>query len=251
MEKWKIAAFVALLLGFVGFGIYQQRIDEIKAKGPQVSLISERQPSVYDGKTLPPWNLKTWNSAPVSTQSLEGKPAFVEIFRTGCSHCEEAAPLMAAFHARYEPRGLKMVGIQSPGNITSPANPENKWPDVQAWLKQKGIKYPVAFDQGSKYFQGTVKDKVLQGDASKLLYPTMIMTDASGKVDFAQTGHDMSKALLLAVELERRFPTSDSPEKNADDLLAWLKKNVPGLEIQIQGPMEKELRDQLVERLKS
>ena len=142
-----------------------------------------------------------------------------------------------------------MVGIQSPGNFKDATNPENSWPAVQTWLKNAKITHPIAHDDGSKYFQGTIQKQVLGDDPSKLLYPTMLLTDKTGKVDFAQTGHDLSKAIELAVELEKRFPTSDSPEKNAADLVKWLNANLP--ELKINGPLTKAFTDDIAQRLKA
>ncbi len=247
MEKWKIATIAVLLLGLLGFGIAQQKADQ-NPPVPNPAPSGTPLPSPYLGKTLPPWSFKTWNSKPVPLASLQGKPAFIEIFRIGCSHCQDAAPFMVAIQKRYAPRGLKIVSIQSPGDLSGAPNPENEWPAVLAWLKEKNINYPVAFDENSKYFQGTVKKQLLGDDPEKLLYPTMILTDKTGKVDFAQTGHDLSKAIALAVELEKRFPTSQSIAENAADLVKWLNANLP--ELKINGPLSKAFADDIAERLK-
>ncbi len=241
MEKWKIATIAALLFALFGFGILQ-------SGGTNPSPTPPPAPSPYLGKTLPAWNFKTWNGKPVSQPELRGKPAFIEIFRIECPHCQDAAPFLVALHARYAPRGLKVVSIQSPGDFKNAENPENSWPTVQTWLKERKIDYPVAFDAGSKYFQGTVKKQVLGGKNDNLLYPTMIFTDKAGKIDFSQTGYDITKALTLAIEMEKRFPTSPDTEKSADDLANWLSKNLP--ELGITGDMKKALRDDIAQRLK-
>lgn len=247
MEKWKIAVIALLSLSLLGFGIIQQNADKKAALGPPPAPLGPPPASVYIGKTLPAWNFKIWNSKPVPLASLTGKPAFVEIFRTGCSHCNDAAPFLVALHERYGPRGLKTVAIQSPGDFKDAQNPETKWPDVQSWLGQKKIKYPVAFDAGSKYFQGTLKKQILEGDNSKLLYPTMMLTDKTGVIDFAQTGHDTGKAITLAVEMEKRFPTSPDAAKNAESLAKFLFKNLP--ELQADGALPKAFQDDLAQRL--
>lgn len=247
MEKWKIAVIALLSLSLLGFGIIQQNADKRAAFGPPPAPMGTPPASVYIGKTLPAWNFKTWNSKPVPLASLKGKPAFIEVFRTGCSHCNDAAPFLVALHERYGPRGLKTVAIQSPGDFKDFENPETKWTNVQSWVAQKGIKYPVAFDAGSKYFQGTVKKQVLKGDASKLLYPTMMLTDKAGKIDFAQTGFDTGKAIALAVEMEKRFPTSSDAAKNAQSLAKFLLKNLP--ELQADGALSRAFEDDLAQRL--
>ena len=247
MEKWKIATISSLVLALLGFGVWQQNADKARLISPPPVPSGTPLPSPYIGKTLPAWNFKTWNQKPVPLASLEGKPAMVEIFRIECSHCQDAAPFLNALQLRYGPRGLKIVSIQSPGDFKDAANPETKWPDVQAWLKQKRIKYPVAFDQGSRYFQGVIKKQLLGGDAGKLLYPTIILLDKTGKVDFAQTGHDTGKAIALALEMEKRFPGSPDRAKNVRSLAEFLRQQLP--ELQVDGTLSKAFEDDLVRRL--
>ncbi len=253
MEKWKIATIAALLLSLIGFGMMQRNSEE-QAANPEATPGGtpgvKPASATYLGKTPPPWNFKIWNSKPVSLASLQGKSALVEIFRTECPHCRDVAPFLAALNKRYGPRGLKIVSIQSPGDFKSAENPENSWPAVQTWLKNYGVTHPVAFDEGSQYFQGTVKKQILQDDPNKLLYPTIWLLDPSGKIDFAQTGHDTGKAIALAIEIEKRFPTSssNSAAQNAADLTKWLTSHMP--ELQADKAMAKALSDDIALRLK-
>lgn len=251
MENWKIATIAALLLALLGFGIVQQNGDKYAANPANAAPTGAPTSAIYVGKTPPAWNFKTWSGAPTSLASLRGKFALVEIFRIECPHCRDAAPFLVALQKRYGPRGFKIVSIQSPGNIAAADNPESSWKNVQDWIKEFGIKYPVAFDGGSKYFQGTVQKQILKGDASKLLYPTLWLVDPSGKIVFSQTGHDTERAIALALELERRFPTtpaaSDSPRRNGADLAKWLTAQLP--EIQADKVMSKALGDDLGLRL--
>ena len=260
MEKWKIATIAALLLSLIGFGLYQQKAGEAPPIGTPSGTASSGGPvtastpsaisQLYNGKSLPAWNFPKWvNTAkPVATSQLAGKTTFVEIFRTGCSHCQDAAPMMAAIDARYGPRGLKMIGIQSPGYFKDPQNPENDWADVQAWVKEKKLKYPIAFDPQSSYFQGTITKQFLKGDTSRLLYPMMIIVGPDGKIAFSQSGHNTSKAIELGVELEKRFPSSKDLQKNAEDLVKWLAPFLP--DIQLDANLAKAMADDIAQRLK-
>jgi thiol-disulfide isomerase/thioredoxin len=253
MEKWKIAVIATLLISLLGFGMYQQKTED----GPSVTQgtpAGTPLPSPYDGKVLPTWNFKTWSGQPVSLESLRGKPVLVEIFRIQCPHCQDAAPFMDGVQDRYGARGLKVIGIQSPGRFDDTSNPENSWPAVQTWMKRFGIKYPVAFDQGSKYFQGTIKDKIFGGNNEDMRWPTLLLLDKQGRVSMAHTGYstdrpeDMTKILNVAVTLEKTFPGSKSTEENAASLVKWLSKYLPG--VQGDEAMTKALTDEVVKRLK-
>jgi thiol-disulfide isomerase/thioredoxin len=260
MEKWKIAAIAALLLSLVGFGLFQQQGERPSAAttptGGPVTGGSVTAPTpnpiaaLYNGQSLPEWKFPRWQNTtkPPTAASLPGQTTLVEIFRTGCSHCNEAAPLMAAINTRYGPRGLKMIGIQSPGDFKNPENPENNWADVQTWVKENRLKYPIAFDEKSNYFQGTIRKEILKDDAARLLYPMTMVVGPDGKISYSQSGHDTPKAIELAVQLEKRFPTSKDGQKNAADLVKWLSGLLP--ELQFDANMIKAMTDDVAQRLK-
>lgn len=253
MEKWKIAVIAALLLSLVGFGMYQQKVENTPTSTPDTQQ-GTPTPSPYLGKTLPAWNFKTWSGKPTTLASLRGKLALVEIFRIQCPHCQDAAPFMVGVQKRYGPRGLQMVGIQSPGNLTDSQNPENNWKAVQAWMKEFGINYPVAFDPGSKYFQGTIKDAIFGGKLEELRWPTTLLLDKEGKVIMGHNGYstqdadDIAKIVEMAVNLEKVLPGKGTPQENAASLVQWLKDFLPNLAA--DDAMLKALTDDIAQRLK-
>lgn len=204
MEPWKIGVILALFAGIVGFGAYQQKVED-PAPGPVPS--GTAIPSPLLGTTPPAWNIpaKTdWvnTPAPITLPALKKQIAVVEIFRTECPHCVDAAPVMEMLYKHYGPKGVKFVALQSPGDFNDAGNPENKWPDVLKWLKEKGVQYPVGFDRGSKYFQGT-----FPGDKENKLYPTMFVLDRDSKIRFIQTGFDAEKAIKLVAGIEKQLGT--------------------------------------------
>ncbi|RYG75578.1 redoxin domain-containing protein [bacterium] len=250
MEKWKIAVIAALLVSLVGFGWYSNQAPPPQQGTPSGTPL----PSPYLGKMMPAWNFKTWSSKPISLASLKGKPALVEIFRIQCPHCQDAAPFMASLKSRYAPRGLQMLGIQSPGAFKDAENPENKWSNVQTWMKEYGTNYPVAFDEGSKYFQGTIKTVIFKGNSDEMRWPTTLLLDKTGRISIAHTGfktddaQNITKTIDLAVGLEKALPGSKSPAENAASLVKWLKAFIPDLVG--DANVEKALTDDIAQRLK-
>lgn len=233
MEKWQLGAVGALVAGFALFGFmaHQSNVNSnpyggtVTVAGPNGGSGSTQTPFVpptpsrFDGTTLPPWpSIKQWinTPAPVGLNALKGKPVFLEVFRTGCSHCQDAAPFMAQLHARYAPRGVQFVAIQSPATGKDPENPENDWTKVQAWTKERGYNWPVGFDEKSGWFQGNFGKDVY--------YPALWVIDPNGKVLTYYTGHDEAKALRLTAILEKVAPGPGDAQKRASDLLDWLTK---------------------------
>ena len=261
MEKWKIGVIAVLLLGLVGYGISQQKSSEpisIADAGataiPQAPLAPGETPApspnkaqVFIGQQLggdriPAWTkVAPWENAkqPITLDSFKGKPVLLEFFRINCSHCQEAAPFLEALYKRYQPRGLKMAAIQSPGNFKDATNEETQWPKVQDFVKAGGLTYPVGMDKDSDYFQATLK-----GD----YYPTTMIADPSGKVVYAQTGHDVEKAIKLAVELEKQLPGKGTTKERAADLMKFLRPFIMGNQ-SVDAAMLKSLTDDLEQRL--
>ncbi len=261
MEKWKIGIIAVLLLGLVGYGISQQQPKESvadltanSATGATDNLAvgtqkppSENKAAMFLGQKLggdkiPVWTkVGPWENAkqPVALDSLTGGPALVEFFRIKCSHCQEAAPFLEALYQRYQPRGLKMAAVQSPGDYKDATNEETQWPKVQDFVKAGGLTYPVGMDKDSQYFQQTLDGQ---------FYPTTMITDKTGVVVYAQTGHDTAKSINLAVELEKQLPGKGTPKERAADLAKFLRPFVFGNGAP-NAAMFKSLTDDLEQRL--
>lgn len=255
MEKWKIGVIAVLLLGLVGYGVSQQNAgapadvaasNALTAPG-ETPAPGANKAGVFIGQQLggdkiPVWTkMGPWENAkqPVTLESLKGKPVLLEFFRINCSHCQETAPFLEALYKRYQPRGLKMAAIQSPGDYKDATNDETQWPKVQAFVKAGGLTYPVGMDKDSDYFQ-----KTLKGD----YYPTTMIADSSGKVVYAQTGHDTEKSIKLAVELEKQLPGKGTPKERAADLAKFLRPFVFG-NGKVDDALLKSLTDDLEQRL--
>lgn len=219
MDKWKIVVIVVLLGALGGYSWMQQNAGQTNsAPADGTPPTTNQTPNTQTTATVPPqkagnqqllklrgkvppaWNIekKFWvnTAAPISLESLKGSVAIVEFWRIGCSHCQQAAPFLNALYQKHKARGLKMVAIQSPGLADSPLNPpnpENNWGIVQQVVKQLGITYPVAFDEGGKLFKATYS-----GDT----YPATIILDRQGKVQSVFSGHTPLIEVQFAAALE-------------------------------------------------
>jgi thiol-disulfide isomerase/thioredoxin len=239
MEKWKLAAIAALLLSFAGYGVFanssaNRALGTGNIAGVSPPLFTPPLPSQHDGKAFPAWtSITKWTNAPAPVElgDFKGQPTLVEVFRIECPHCQDAAPFLAQLHARYGPRGVKFVGIQSPSDNPDPAFSENSWPQVQAWVKAKGYTWPVGFDSKRAWFKKSFGNNVT--------YPSLFLLDKNGKVVFFQSGHTDAKALQLAVQLERLAPGTGDPKVRSSEILKWIESNLkqqpdPATEQQLQ-----------------
>ena len=259
MEKWKLAIIGVLLLGLVGYGVSQQQsqtqpgqtqqeiIDAMNKNVATGDAPKENKAAVFLGKTLgdkamPAWTgIGPWVNAkePVTVDKLQGKPALIEFFRINCNHCQEAAPFLEALYQRYQPRGLGMVAVQSPGNYKDKTNEETMWARVEAFARAGNLTYPIGMDEDSQYFQQTLKGQY---------YPTTLVTDAAGKVVYSQTGHDIEKSIALAVELEKQLPSAGTSAESAKNLAEFLRPWVFG-SAPVDPQLFQSLTDDLEQRL--
>ena len=261
MEKWKLGIIGLLLVALVGYGVWQPNprgnaatsnatgsasMGAAAGKSPEPNKAAVFIGQTWGGQNLPEWpNLGPWENTKqaVTVASLKGKPSLVEFFRINCSHCQEAAPFMEMLYQRYRPRGLNMVAVQSPGLYKDPQNEETQWPSVQNWIKAAGLTYPVAMDANSAYFQQTIKGT---------FYPTVMIANADGKIIEAHTGHDIEKAISLAVELEKLLPGAGTPKARAQNLAKFLRPLIYSSNggAPVNSAIEKSFADDLEQRLK-
>lgn len=222
MEKWKLAVIAALLCSFAGYGMFSQSKANSAIGGGTPNLVTPTgftppAPSKYDGQTIPSLSgIQTWanTKAPVDFSTYRGHPILFEVFRTECSHCQDAAPFLAQLHARYAPRGVKFLAVQSAMDNPTPGWPEKSWPDVQTWLKDKNYTWPVGFDPNRSWFK--------QAYGNNVTYPSMFLLDKTGKIVYFHAGHTDASALELTVQLERLAPGNAATPQRATDLVNWM-----------------------------
>lgn len=207
METWKGAAIGAMLLAIVGYGAVQNRATEPAppsandASNPSNASALPAptlDPAVaaWIGKEPLPWSFpkEAWANTPrpLTPGDLKGKVTLIEFWRTQCSHCEEAVPFMNALKQQFGSR-LQIITFQSPGVIDDPQNPENSWREVKKWMAERGVSYPVAFDEGRK----------LKNQYKVNLYPFVLLVNKQGKIVYAHTGHTAQKSTELMQAIQK------------------------------------------------
>jgi peroxiredoxin len=86
---------------------------------------------------------KDWIGARVASAELAGKVVIVDVFTVDCYNCRNVIPTLRSLYAGDHARGLAIVGIHTP---ETPA--EKGRPYVTQSLRQQGIVWPVAVDNG-------------------------------------------------------------------------------------------------------
>jgi hypothetical protein len=103
-----------------------------------------------DNIPAPPFlaHLKWLNVPRVRMDKLRGRPVLIEFWDFCRSYSLNTLPHMKAWHARYAPAGLQVVGIHSPGFERSRDRAA-----VEAAVKRLEIAYPVLLDPDLEMWQ--------------------------------------------------------------------------------------------------
>ncbi len=167
MNIWKIALLLigALLMGSAFVGCSS---DVSKTGTPSAPVTANAAPSnkigTAVGDTAPDFQLAGLNGEQLKLADLHGQPAVLIFWTAWCPVCKEEAPHFNALAAKYEPQGVRVVGI----NIQdSPARTEGG-------VKDFGIKYRVVRDPDASV---TRRYRVAGT-------PTIIFLDRSGVVRY-------------------------------------------------------------------
>ncbi|MGI9107950.1 MAG: TlpA family protein disulfide reductase [Pyrinomonadaceae bacterium] len=135
--------------------------------GGTASTVAARGTAV--GEHAPDFQLTQTDGAPVSLESLRGRPAVVVFWTAWCPFCKEEAPHINELAAKYEAQGVRVVGI----------NIQDSEARTAGGVKEFGIKYAVARDADASI----AKLYKVQGT------PTVIFLDKEGIVRY--TGNEL------------------------------------------------------------
>ena len=118
--------------------------------------------------------------------SLRGKVTLIDLFWSQCSHCEEHAPHVAEWYAKYKSRGLNIVGLAT--------DKEEDFAKVRAFMAKAKTNYPVGF----------VNNMVIAyyADSHDHGVPQMVLFGADGKMVKRTIGwrEEVGKEMIVAIE---------------------------------------------------
>ena len=133
----------------------------------------------------------TPGSRPLTLAGLRGRVVLVDFWTYSCINCLRTLPYLKAWDAKYRAKGLTIVGVHSPEFPF-----EKSAANVQAAIRQNGLRYPVAQDN----------DLATWGAYGNQYWPAEYLIDARGKVRFAAFGEgdDVKKERAIRALLAER-----------------------------------------------
>lgn len=85
--------------------------------------------------------LNTPDNKPLRIEELRGKVVLVEFWTFACYNCRNQLPYVKAWHEKFAPQGLVVIGVHTP-ELERERNPKN----VKKAVRELGITFPVVLD---------------------------------------------------------------------------------------------------------
>jgi thiol-disulfide isomerase/thioredoxin len=175
--------------GGVRWAIRATAIAAVLTAGALGAPLTPAAPGVRVGQPAPEITGSSWlNSDPLSIAGLRGRVVFVEFWTFGCVNCQNVLPQLRAWHDRYSPAGLTIVGVHSPEFLWE--KPRDR---VAAAVRELDIRYPVVQDN----------DHAIWTRFNTWAWPTAVLVDRRGVIRYTHIGEgayaeteDMIRQLL-------------------------------------------------------
>jgi peroxiredoxin len=100
---------------------------------------------------------------------LRGQVVMINFWATWCGPCRQEMPLLEQLHAKYEPLGFTLLGV----NVEPDSAP------AEQWLKRVPVTFPILFDRENKV-------SALYGVEAM---PSTVLIDREGKVRHVHRGY--------------------------------------------------------------
>lgn len=164
-----IFIFIVVVTTITVFNACTSSINTAKPSASTTNSSTDMTRAAKVGNLAPDFQLARMDGSTVKFDDLRGQPSVIVFWTAWCPVCKEEAPHINELAARYEPKGVRVLGI----NIRdSPARAEGG-------IKDFGIRYQVARDA----------DASVAKRYSVVGTPTIIFLDRNGIVRY--TGNEL------------------------------------------------------------
>ncbi len=129
-----------------------------------------------------------WINAPVHVHDLLGSPVLLHFWSVNCESCVDQLPRLKKLMERYDPLGLKVVGVHVPlneGDLDTQL--------VDEHVQQLGLRHPIAVDDASSEHSITLAHDVRA-------MPAFLVFDREGRLRHYSSGPQALDNLTYALD---------------------------------------------------
>ena len=117
----------------------------------------------------PDFSLPARDGSAVRLSELRGQVVMINFWATWCGPCRQEMPLLEQIHAKYEPLGFTLLGV----NVETDSAP------AQAWLKGVPVSFPILFD----------RENAVSAQFGVEAMPSSVLIDREGRVRHVHRGY--------------------------------------------------------------
>ena len=129
--------------------------------------------AVPSGAPAPDFALPARSGGDMRLSELKGQVVMINFWATWCGPCRQEMPLLEQIHAKYEPLGFTLLGV----------NVEEDSAAAKAWLENMSgtfsVTFPILFDTKN----GVAEQFGVEG------MPSSVFVDREGKVRYVHRGY--------------------------------------------------------------
>jgi thiol-disulfide isomerase/thioredoxin len=149
-----------------------------------------------------------FNSPPLAMRQLRGRAVLIDFWDYTCVNCIRTLPYIKEWHARYQDKGLTVIGVHTPEFLF--ARYES---NVERGIEEFGLTYPVVVDSNFELWEAF----------ANRYWPTKYLIDAEGYLRFAHFGEgayreteEAIQELLREIEPQIALPPLLEPLRDSD-----------------------------------
>jgi peroxiredoxin len=117
----------------------------------------------------PDFSLPARDGGAVRLSDLRGQVVMINFWATWCGPCRQDMPLLEQIHAKYEPLGFTLLGV----NVEPDSTP------AQDWLKGVPVSFPILFD----------RENAVSAQFGVEAMPSSVLIDREGRVRHVHRGY--------------------------------------------------------------
>jgi thiol-disulfide isomerase/thioredoxin len=160
---------------------------------------------VSPGRAAPAFTmLNGWinTSEPITLDALRGKVALVNFWTYSCINSRRPMVYLKRWHNEYGPLGLRVIGIHTPEFRF-----EHSRPNVETYVRDEGIQFPVAQDNDFRTWEAWGNEA----------WPGFHLMDRDGRVVSSFLGEDHAREMELSIRDLLHLPSSGTVGRPGDD----------------------------------